>query len=133
MTLCIIKDGNRILAGDGYDEVKKEEFFRILGGGIEFGETSEEALKREFQEELATDLKNIQYVTTVENLFTFEGKNGHQIIIIYRADLANKSLYQEDGIPIMDTKKKHKAFWKDISEFKEGKTILYPNGILKFI
>ena len=44
LTLCIIKNNDRVLVGDGYDSKKGEVFYRLLGGGIEFGEAAEEAL-----------------------------------------------------------------------------------------
>lgn len=133
LALCIVRKDNQILVGDGYDKVKKEDFFRILGGGIEFFETGEEALRREFQEELATDLENVHYVTTLENLFTFDGEKGHEIVLVFEADLKDNSLYTKDGIPIIDSKDNRITYWKDISEFKDGRAILYPDGILKFI
>lgn len=133
ITLCIIRDQDRILVMDGYDEIKQQSFFRLLGGGIEFFETSEEALRREFEEELGTDLENVQYVTTLENIFTFNGKRGHEIVVVQQANLKNKNLYTEDAIPIRDSKDNHKAFWKDVKEFKEGAAILYPENILDFI
>ena len=43
---------NKILVSEGYDKVKDETFYRCLGGGIEFLEKSEEALKREFMKKL---------------------------------------------------------------------------------
>ena len=52
LALCIVKDGDRVLLGDGFDPVKNETFYRFLGGGIEFREIAEKALKREFREEL---------------------------------------------------------------------------------
>ena len=50
-----IKNG-KILVSEGYDKVKKQTFYRCLGGGIEFLETSQEALKREYKEELGIDI-----------------------------------------------------------------------------
>jgi 8-oxo-dGTP pyrophosphatase MutT (NUDIX family) len=41
------------LVAHGHDSVKSEDFYRPLGGGIEFGELSEAALRREIKEELA--------------------------------------------------------------------------------
>ena len=46
-----IKNG-KLLVGEGYDKIKDQTFYRCLGGGIEFLEKSDEALKREFKEEI---------------------------------------------------------------------------------
>lgn len=131
LSLCVIKRGVDILVGQGFDDVKQQEFFRPLGGGIEFGEYSQDALQREFMEELNTQLKNIKFLTTIENLFTFNGQSGHEITLIYQADLVNKELYEQDGISILDSKRGLKAFWKPIDDFKTGKLIIYPEGIIQ--
>jgi len=133
LAVCIIKHGDRLLAGDGYDPKKDEYFYRLLGGGIEFGETGEQALKREFQEELGTNLENVKYITILENIFTFNGKQGHEIVMVFTGDLVNKDLYQKDKIELMDVKEKHMASWQKISDYKDKKIILYPNGILKYL
>ena len=52
VVLGIAKRDNKILVSEGYDKVKNQTFYRCLGGGIEFFETSQEALVREFKEEL---------------------------------------------------------------------------------
>ena len=132
LAVCIIKHNGRLLAGSGYDKIKKESFYRLLGGGIEFGEKSEEALKREFMEELGTGIENIKYLTTIENIFTYEDKHGHEIIIVFEADLANKELYEKDNIQITDDKDS-KAVWRNISDFISGKLILYPEGAKEFL
>ncbi|KKS69073.1 hypothetical protein A3A14_02555 [Candidatus Daviesbacteria bacterium RIFCSPLOWO2_01_FULL_43_38] len=133
LALCIIKDKDRILVMDGYDPKKDKYFYRLLGGGIEFGERGEEALKREFQEELGTGLENIKFITTLENIFTFDGKQGHEIVMVFKADLANKELYSKDYMEIIDSKDNHKALWQKISDFKEKRSILYPDNILEYI
>ncbi|MFM8007825.1 MAG: NUDIX domain-containing protein, partial [Dolichospermum sp.] len=52
IVLALIRDGNRIFVSEGYDPTKQSIFYRALGGGVEFGETSRIALIREFQEEI---------------------------------------------------------------------------------
>jgi ADP-ribose pyrophosphatase YjhB (NUDIX family) len=133
LALCLIKYEDKLLVGGGYDAQKKETFYRLLGGGIEFGETGEEALIREFREELLTGLENVKYLTTLENIFTYNGKPGHEITLIYTGDLSNKDLYRENNIKILDSEDGEEASWQKIEDFKSKKLILYPNGILNFI
>jgi len=40
IAICVFRHKNHILVAEGYDPVKDEYFYRPLGGGIEFGETS---------------------------------------------------------------------------------------------
>ena len=56
--ICIFRDGKRILVGDAFDPIKNELFYCPPGGGIEFGESSEEALRREIFEELGKEIVN---------------------------------------------------------------------------
>lgn len=46
-----IKD-NKLLVGEGFDNVKNETFYRCLGGGIEFLEKSSDALKENLKKKL---------------------------------------------------------------------------------
>lgn len=133
VAVCIIKDKDRLLVSVSRDSVKKETFCRLLGGGIEFGETGEQALRREFREELGTDLENVKYLTSMENIFTYEGKTGHEIDLLFEADLTNKDLYEKDNIQILDNNEGGAATWQKISDFKENKLILYPAISLQYI
>ncbi len=133
LAVCIIKHKEKILAGVGFDSVKKETFYRLLGGGIEFGERAKAALRREFQEELGTNLKNVRFITTLETIFTYEGKNGHEILMVFEGDLVNKDLYEKTELQILDSNEGGIASWQNIDDYKNGKLILYPEGILDFI
>ena len=46
LALGIVRQGDRVFISEGYDPVKQQTFYRALGGGVEFGETSLEALQR---------------------------------------------------------------------------------------
>ena len=87
LAVAVIKKGNRVLAFKGYDDKKRETFYRLIGGGIEFAEKGQETIKREFMEEFGFEPENIRYKTTVENIFTFNGRQGHEIVLVYEADL----------------------------------------------
>ena len=84
-------------------------------------------------EELGAFLENVKYLTTLENIFTYDGKPGHEIVLVFTGDLTNKDLYQKVSFDILDSKEKGKAFWKEIKEFKEKKLILYPEEVLRYL
>ncbi|MEH2335054.1 NUDIX hydrolase [Nostoc sp.] len=134
IALGLIRDGERIFLSEGYDPVKQETFYRALGGGVEFGETSYDALQREFQEEIQADLTNINYLGCIENLFTFNGRQGHEIIQLYQCDFANSKFYQLESLVFSESKNhKHRALWIDISRFKSGEFKLVPQVFFEYL
>jgi 8-oxo-dGTP pyrophosphatase MutT (NUDIX family) len=134
IALGLIRDGDRIFVSEGYDPVKQETFYRALGGGVEFGETSHAALKREFQEEIQAELTNIKYLGCIENLFTFNGRQGHEIIQLYQCDFADSKFYQLESLIFSESQHhKHKALWIDISRFKSGELRLVPEVFFEYL
>ncbi len=122
--LLVIKHKGKLLLNKGRDSVKKETFYRFVGGSVKFGETAEKAIRREIREELNSEIENLEFLKVVENIFTYEGEKCHEIIFLYQGDLANKDIYQKEKIPI--DVNGFPAEWVPISDILEGKIILYP-------
>ncbi len=134
ITICIIRKDDSILVFEGYDHVKGETFYRPLGGGIEFGEPSIEALRREFREEINAELTELRYLATLENIFTVYGKTGHEFIVTYEGKFADAALYEKEIIVgFEDNGDRFKALWISLADFRAGKFPLYPTGLLELL
>jgi hypothetical protein len=80
------------------------------------------------------DRESLKYLGAVENIFSFEGKPGHEIILIYDGVLKDAGLYDQPVIPGKEANgEEFRAVWKNIDEFGEGKSILYPTGLLEIL
>ena len=133
LAICIFSHNGKILVGEGADRVKNEIFYRPLGGSIEFGEYSQDTIHRELMEELGTAVKDLRYLGTLENIFTWEGKQGHEIVLVYDGKFIDESLYAERVLEGDELGWPFKAYWKSLDEFGEGKPPLYPSGLLEML
>ncbi len=133
IALGLITDGDRIFLSQGYDPVKKTDFYRAMGGGVEFGETSLVALQREFQEEIQAELNNIQYLGCLENIFTYNGQPGHEIIQLYQCDFIDSKFYQLEKLAFKEGKREKIALWVDINHAKSGKLRIVPEQFLDYL
>ena len=122
---------NKLLVSEGFDKVKNETFYRCLGGGIEFLEKSEEALKREFLEEINVEITVKNFLGISENIFTYQGKKAHELILFYSIEISDEN-YQEE-YKVIDDHGETIAKWIDIDEFKNKNKILYPKEVFKYI
>ena len=63
IAISIIRNADSMLAYEREDDVTGEKFYRLVGGCIEFGETSRVALEREFEEELSLQIENSKLIS----------------------------------------------------------------------
>jgi len=135
LAICVFRNRGRILVAEGYDPLKKQTFYRPLGGGIEFGEYSEQTIRRELMEEIGAEVRELKYLGTLENVFVFNGRPGHEIVQVYDGVLTDSGLYEQAVIEgnEADVDESFKAVWKSLDEFGEEKSILYPTGLLALL
>lgn len=72
-------------------------FYRPIGGALEFGEASHEALEREFREELGVRIEEYELLETLEVTFTFRGTEGHEIWFLYAVSFVEDWPYERDA------------------------------------
>ncbi len=133
LALGLIRDCDRIFISEGYDPIKEQTFYRAMGGGVDFGETSLAALKREFEEEIQAELTNIRYLGCLENIFTFNGQPGHEIIQLYECDFVDPNFYQLEKLVFAEGERQKTALWVDINRFKSGELKLVPEQFFEYL
>lgn len=128
IAICINR--RRLLAAEVYNDAGEIKGVRPLGGHVEFGETREQALVREFREELGTEIVTAGRWRTFENLFTHEGEIGHEYIHAISVALVEQSLYDQ---PLMvfseDSGSEVRARWFNVKDLRSGVISLFPDGL----
>ncbi|MHC5056548.1 MAG: NUDIX hydrolase [Planctomycetota bacterium] len=132
IAVCVFRQGNAILVEEGRDPTKGETFYRPLGGEVEFGEPSRDAAAREVREEIGAEVRDARFLGAIESIFTFDGEPGHEIMIVYEADLEDESLYAREVIEGRESQGEPiTARWMPLEGFeREGAPPLYPEGLI---
>jgi 8-oxo-dGTP pyrophosphatase MutT (NUDIX family) len=124
----------RLLVFEGFDQVKNKSFFRPLGGGIKFGETGSETLKREIIEEIDYQIEDTRYLGLIESRFMLRGEPGHEIVMVYSGRFTNSEIYSKQNILGHESDGSEiKVKWVEISYFKENPGLLVPPELMDFI
>ena len=120
----------RLLAAEVRDDAGRLKGVRPQGGGVEFGEPCEAALRREFREELGIQIVITGGPAVLENIFSHEGATGHEVVFAFDVELPAEVLEAEridfredDGMPVV-------ARWYALDELDVGGgPALYPSGL----
>ncbi|MGC4878181.1 NUDIX hydrolase [Micromonospora sp. DT43] len=132
VALAVPRRGEDLLVFESHDSTKDETFYRPLGGGIEFGETAEAAVRRELREELDVELLDVRLLGVLENLFQGFGRDGHEIVFVYDCRLADQSLYERDTVGEILDNPGTKVVWRSLNSFTAGSP-LHPAGLANML
>ena len=98
----------------------KEEHYALIGGRIEIGENSEDALKRELLEELGKEVEVIENLATIENFFEMKSQKYHEIMFLYKAEFVNEEDRKiEKPIKNIEGKNYLRYEWLDLDKIDE--------------
>lgn len=135
IAICVFQHQGHIPVSEEYDSVKDQRFYRPLGGGIAFGENSEQALRREIREELGAEIEQPRLLGVLENLFTYERRQGHEIVFVYDARFADPSLYRQPGLEGYEEgiDESFKAIWLSLEALVRNDPPVYPEGLRELL
>ncbi|AXT35181.1 NUDIX domain-containing protein [Phaeobacter sp. LSS9] len=119
-----------LLAAEVPDDSGRTKGVRPLGGTVEFGETWQQALQREFQEELGVEITIIGAPVVLENIYQHEGQTGHEIIFAAQVTWPETPHLAGDTIEFFeDNGLKCIARWFHPDALEVGGTELFPTGL----
>ncbi|MEP7214686.1 MAG: NUDIX domain-containing protein [Anaerolineaceae bacterium] len=127
----IIRRGNTVLIAEHTTHGRIS--YRPVGGGIKPGERAIEAARREILEELGIAPQQFRLLGVLENIFTIEGKLGHEVVFTFEADWPTEV---ECGEVVMGEESDGSHFecrWHRITDLAEFAHPLYPEGLLELL
>ena len=131
LAICVFLHKRRILVARGYDSAKCEHFLRPIGGEVEFGESSVHALAREVREELGLELQDAALLGVLENVFSYDGRPGHEVVFVYDAAFVDATTYARDELPL------HEDVWDGAARWIELDVApsepVYPQGLFELL
>lgn len=134
VALCLVEHEGKFLLQDS--DFAGVRLLRPPGGGIDFGEHAAEAVRREMQEEIGSDIGEIELLAVLENPFKFKhlGAHHHEIVFLFRARLLDEHLYTLEEMPLTDNGVVRRAAWFSKEQLLGGGDwMLEPAGMLTLI
>ncbi len=134
IALVIFRSEDQIFVTEYFDTVKQQVFYRPLGGKIEFGEQASETVVREVDEEIGQAISVTRSLGVLESLFSFNGQKGHEIILLFEGTFADPQMYAVDTMKgVEGSRKMFTVKWLPLEFFRQGKSPLYPEGLIELL
>ncbi|PSQ19031.1 NUDIX hydrolase [Halobacteriales archaeon QS_9_67_17] len=113
----------------------EEPFYRPIGGGIEFGEHSHEAVVREFREETGYEVEPVELLGVAENVYEFAGTPGHEVSFVYEVAFVADDPYQRERLTVDEAsdEETRTATWHTPADLRSGPEPCYPTGLFDLL
>lgn len=132
LALGAVRRGDGLLVEEGVTPETGETFYRLLGGGVEFGEHSRDAVVREFAEELDVEFAIAAHVGTFEQVFAYDGETHHEVWRVYEGRIVDEWPYEAESFrfPEPDLGTEHLARWLPIETLRDDRTTFHVPAVL---
>ncbi len=132
--VCVLRDCDRMLLIRVTDPHDGKSFLLPPGGGVEFGETLDQAVAREIFEEVGVRLAGAKRLGMLENIFQYAGCMEHELVFIHEAECDEPAVCARDELVITESNgEKLPARWYTLSEVAATGLPVFPNGLLRLL
>ena len=84
------------------------------------------------REEFEVEIEDVRQLGTLENIFDYHGRPGHEVVFVFEARFADDSYYEAERIVGTEGGgTRIEAVWIDLSEPLDRP--LYPDGLLELL
>jgi len=136
LALAVVRrpdDGALLVGLHDLDAAGEPAFCRLLGGGVEFCERSDAAVRRELMEELGVPARPVRFLGTLENVFVYRGEPGHEVILNWLVEFEDPALYTVDEFVVTEGDVRQTARWAQPADLAARGIPLYPEGIVELV
>ena len=100
-------------------KLKTDQYWTFVGGKVEFNEATDNAIIREYKEEVGVDLQIDKLLAVIENFFEMKGDSWHQYIFFYQLRDDNNVLEFFEGEREIEDNEDGVYKWFDLSEIND--------------
>jgi 8-oxo-dGTP pyrophosphatase MutT (NUDIX family) len=132
--VAIARHEDRLLVVEVVDDAGIVSGWCPPGGGVDFGERAEDALRREVREELGCGVILNGPSTTFENIYEHAGAPGHEIVFAFPVTFDNPQIYAKRRFQIReDSGYVNDIEWVAVERFLTGSEVLFPAGLKEML
>ena len=133
--LCLIQFGNAFLVAEIQDPQTGLVLHRPPGGGVEEGETPEQAVRRELREELGITLTAVRELGTVDHVWFWSGREVRERAWLFLASSSDDARLSRGECPelVEAGGQRIKTVWRPIEEKIASLPPLCPSRIAEFL
>lgn len=131
--VCVLRHAGRMLLIRATDPVDGRSFLIPPGGGVEFGELLDDAIRRELREELGLEVASPRRIGLLENVFRHAGREEHELVFVYVAECEDERMREAEDVEVTENGLRMTASWISPAEITANQWTVFPEGLLGLV